>query len=134
MTDGVLGQYTRWWILNVLEPISRQEGLALAPWERDAMPMVNVHPPLGSGQPSFLAPQPWPSSFYRCTWFDPETRLCTHYEERPDLCREYPRNNAERVADGVNLPPMCGYRPDRGEVVGPMPEEWHPVLQSRKRG
>jgi Fe-S-cluster containining protein len=131
MKNDVLGEYTRWWILNVLRPISRREGLALAPWERDVQPMVNVHP--RNGQPSFLAPLPWPSSFYRCDWFDPQTRLCTHYDKRPDLCREFPRNNADRVIEGTKLPPMCGYRVDLGQTVEPMPEEWHPVLLSRKQ-
>jgi Fe-S-cluster containining protein len=132
MMDSTLGQYTRWWILNILKPISRREGLALAPWERGSTPVIDIHPPVSSGQPSFLQPMPWPTSFYRCDWFDTETRLCTHYDERPDLCREFPRNNADRVDERAKLPPMCGYRVDLGQTVEPMPEEWHPVLLSRK--
>ena len=28
---------------------------------------------------------------FRCTHYDPETRLCDSYESRPALCRDYPR-------------------------------------------
>lgn len=29
-------------------------------------------------------------SLYTCSWWDEETRLCTNYDERPTMCRDYP--------------------------------------------
>jgi Fe-S-cluster containining protein len=29
---------------------------------------------------------------FRCTHFDPETKLCDAYESRPGMCRDYPHN------------------------------------------
>ena len=29
-------------------------------------------------------------TIYRCTLLDPETKLCTDYENRPDICRSFP--------------------------------------------
>jgi Fe-S-cluster containining protein len=31
---------------------------------------------------------------YTCRHWDEETRLCTVYEDRPDMCRDYPYNRA----------------------------------------
>lgn len=32
---------------------------------------------------------------FRCTHFDPETKLCDSYESRPGACHDYPRNLIE---------------------------------------
>jgi Fe-S-cluster containining protein len=40
--------------------------------------------------------------FYHCPHLD-ENNLCTQYDKRPDICREFP-NNALSI-----LPPWCGY-------------------------
>ena len=29
---------------------------------------------------------------FRCTHWDPETKLCDSYDSRPGMCRDYPRN------------------------------------------
>jgi Fe-S-cluster containining protein len=29
---------------------------------------------------------------FRCTHYDPKTRLCDSYDSRPGMCRDYPRN------------------------------------------
>ncbi len=29
---------------------------------------------------------------FRCTHFDPQTRMCDSYDSRPGMCRDYPRN------------------------------------------
>jgi len=34
-------------------------------------------------------PSPPGMVFTRCCFFDPDTRLCTVYEARPRICREY---------------------------------------------
>jgi hypothetical protein len=46
---------------------------------------------------------------FRCTHFDPATRLCDSYESRPGVCRDYPRLLLWQPAP--ELLPGCGYRP-----------------------
>jgi len=46
---------------------------------------------------------------FRCTHFDPQTRLCDSYETRPGMCRDYPRGLLDQPAP--ELLPGCGYRP-----------------------
>ena len=29
-------------------------------------------------------------ALYTCSWWDEETRLCTNYDDRPHMCRDYP--------------------------------------------
>jgi Fe-S-cluster containining protein len=43
------------------------------------------------------------SRYFRCTAWDPETRLCTIYERRPKLCREFPYRDPC---------PHCGLEPE----------------------
>ena len=45
---------------------------------------------------------------FRCTHFDPRTRLCDSYETRPGICRDYPRALLDQPAP--ELLPGCGYR------------------------
>src|ERR1019366_288079 len=33
---------------------------------------------------------PYPGKMFSCRHWDTETRLCTAYEARPDMCRDYP--------------------------------------------
>jgi len=37
-----------------------------------------------------------------CQWLDQDTNLCTHYDERPETCKEFPRK-------GSPLPKECKY-------------------------
>jgi len=46
---------------------------------------------------------------FRCTHFDPATRLCDSYASRPGLCRDYPR--ALLAQPWPRLFEGCGYRP-----------------------
>ncbi len=46
---------------------------------------------------------------FRCTHFDPVSRLCDSYESRPGVCRDYPRLLLWQPAP--ELLPGCGYRP-----------------------
>jgi hypothetical protein len=46
---------------------------------------------------------------FRCTHFDPATRLCDSYESRPGMCRDYPRLLLDQPHP--ELMPSCGYRP-----------------------
>ncbi len=36
---------------------------------------------------------------YTCRFFDRDTRLCTAYESRPDMCRDYPNGKPCRWCD-----------------------------------
>ena len=45
---------------------------------------------------------------FRCTHFDPRTRLCDSYDTRPGLCRDYPRALLDQPAP--EFLPGCGYR------------------------
>lgn len=46
---------------------------------------------------------------FRCTHFDPATRLCDSYESRPGMCRDYPR--ALLYQPSPEMMEGCGYRP-----------------------
>lgn len=46
---------------------------------------------------------------FRCTHFDPATRLCDSYDSRPGPCRDYPRLILEQPRP--EMLPGCGYRP-----------------------
>ena len=46
---------------------------------------------------------------FRCTHFDPATRLCDSYESRPAMCRDYPR--ALLYQPSPEMMEGCGYRP-----------------------
>ena len=46
---------------------------------------------------------------FRCTHFDPVTRLCDSYSSRPGMCRDYPRVHLD--AAWPELFERCGYRP-----------------------
>ena len=46
----------------------------------------------------------WEGHVYTCRHFDERTRLCTIYEERPQMCRDYPYGRA----GGCEY--QCGFR------------------------
>lgn len=56
--------------------------------------------------------------FYRCRWFDRDTRTCTNYDDRPPGCRDYPWGATGGVPDPrAALPPSCSFRADIGLPV-----------------
>lgn len=57
--------------------------------------------------------------YYRCDLYDAETRRCTDYEHRPDVCRDYPWYGTGPDPNKV-LPPTCSYRADVGLPVEPV--------------
>ena len=68
-------------------------------------------------------------SFYTCDWFDAESRLCTHHDERPPVCRKYPFYGGALSPDKWYTPD-CGYAEDIGktqEEVAP----FEPVVEKR---
>lgn len=102
-----LDPLTRQWVLNALTPMGAREAMTLEPHIRRVSfgldPVTN---------------EPSPVFFFRCAWFDRESRTCTRYDERPSACRDYPWGGVRpEVVGGVNLAPWCGYRPDQGLPV-----------------
>ena len=45
---------------------------------------------------------------FRCTHFDPTSRLCDSYDSRPGFCRDYPRGLLAQPSP--QLLPGCGFR------------------------
>lgn len=97
------------WVVEDLVPISRRVVKESQPFYLQQ----NVIPPpdlLFAGEVGIL---PY---FYTCTKWDPETRLCTDYENRPPPCRKYPWYD-EGPNPAKALPPTCSYREDVGLPV-----------------
>jgi Fe-S-cluster containining protein len=55
---------------------------------------------------------------YRCSFFDPASRLCTAHEHRPPVCRGYPWFGAEPRRGLPLLPQRCSHWADLGEPTG----------------
>jgi Fe-S-cluster containining protein len=51
---------------------------------------------------------------YRCTAFDPGSRLCTAHDSRPPVCRGYPWYGGEPGPEQPRLPSQCAFRADLG--------------------
>lgn len=61
---------------------------------------------------------------FRCTHWDPKTRLCDSYSSRPGMCRDYPR--ALLWSPRPEMLPGCGYRPispDAGKMLSALQQE-----------
>lgn len=97
------------WILHELVPISAREALAKAPWQRGAR---GHHPHLGRAPVNF---------YYRCTLYDPEERICTAWEDRPNVCRLFPEGTPGWPEPSVALPPACSFHADCGREPAPVP-------------
>lgn len=41
--------------------------------------------------------------YFSCNRWDKETRLCTRYEERPAMCREFPGKDRACTSCGLNV-------------------------------
>jgi Fe-S-cluster containining protein len=91
-------------------PLARREGIALAGrWG------VGVYSEFMVGNQMVLLP----AFYYTCDRYDPEARQCTDYENRPDMCRDFPWYGAP--PDPLKaLPVTCSYREDIGEPVVPI--------------
>lgn len=111
---------TRRWILHELVPISRREGKARSPWTDHAA----MHIRAGKFDPGY-------SHFYECRNFDRTTRRCTAYEDRPDVCRDYPYYGAKTLQPNIALPAWCSFRADIGKPVEPEPD-WQAIELTRK--
>lgn len=54
--------------------------------------------------------------YYNCDLYDPATKRCTDYDNRPDACRGFPWYDSPVDPTKV-LPPTCSYRADLGLPV-----------------
>lgn len=89
-----------------LSPIRRADGRRMvAHWSSGWSEMIL------EGTPTLL-----PAWYYRCDRFDVETRRCTDYENRPDVCRDYPWYG-DPPDPNKALPPTCSYLADVGRPV-----------------
>lgn len=123
--DRVIGAEEADWMRTHLSPLRRKDGLArvkdyiLAGGWSDA-PAVRDNI---TGRVTMLKPQLFPSHFYTCDIFDPVTRRCTDYDNRPGVCRDYPWYGSPPDPH-KSLPSMCSYRADAGLPVADVPVEW----------
>jgi Fe-S-cluster containining protein len=104
---------TRRWVLEELHPLTRREAVAATPW-LDGKQTYAVK----GGRLVMTRP-----TYYRCDNYDPGTRQCTAYDDRPGVCRDHP-TYGQPVNPGASLPPGCSYRADIGQPVDP---DWTPV-------
>lgn len=97
----------RRWVLEDLTPISRREGLERSPHMSQGGRTAYLH----EGEPVLL----W-THFYECRHYDPETRQCMNYDNRPDICSGYPWFDMPPEPN-LALPLECSFREDIGQPV-----------------
>lgn len=68
-------------------------------------------------------------NFFSCRHFDTATRLCMNYENRPPVCREFPRYGRPAVSPKMALPFECAFNDDVPvEFRNRPPAGWTPDL------
>jgi Fe-S-cluster containining protein len=103
--------------LEHFTPIKRRDGLAMATYMdnggKTSMAEDYLSPPIVAF-----------TYFYACDRYDPVSRECTAYDERPPLCSGYPFYG-KPLGDPWNtnkaLPEECSFRADIGQPVRVMP-------------
>lgn len=103
------GKADRDFILNVLRPLRRRDGLARS-WYNGGKTLLT------STDPRDRNVQLVTTFFYECPFFDQATRQCTNYDSRPPMCAGYPWYTA-RPDPQIALPPECSYNADVGRPV-----------------
>lgn len=98
----------RWYILDMLVTLGPQ--VARERW----------HEVTGEDLPQRLA-RPQNEQLYTCRHWNAETGLCAAYEDRPNLCRDYPYTSACEY---------CGGEPPQSVIERRTPSPWQAV----KRG
>lgn len=107
LAHGKMNEEDGYFMLEDTVAISRRQAIERAPWLRNAK-LYTVNP---------VTMEPIISlSFYECKHYDPETRACTNYENRPPVCRDYPQYN-NWPNPGAALPPECSFNADIGKPV-----------------
>lgn len=110
---------TRRWILRELTEIDRAEAERLRPDLAGRVGRARLPDGTYSDEPT---------RYYRCRWYDDDTRRCMNYDDRPDVCRDYPPSGPVPPGMEPGLPPTCSFRADYGLPVA----EWQPVTIDRK--
>jgi Fe-S-cluster containining protein len=113
------------WVTKVLVPMTAKEAKEVAPWL-----FKGRYREVTGGVDTATDTM---TLYYRCTWFDRDTRVCTHYDERPSVCRDYPMGAYQQATEayvlGVGpvavdlvpaLPPCCGYLVDFDQEPEPI--------------
>jgi len=95
------------WLMDDLVPIGRPEGLARAPYLTTGKTTVMVD---GTGEVVL-----W-SNFYRCRHYDETSHRCGSYEDRPEVCADFPWYGAGPDPSKA-LPPACSFNGDVGRPV-----------------
>lgn len=101
----------RRWVLEDLTPIPKRDGLARSPHLTQGGTTFAI---IG-GQPSAVT-----AFFYECRHYDPDNRACLNYENRPEVCSEYPWYG-EGPDPSKALPLTCSYLADVGRPVADVP-------------
>lgn len=122
--DRVIGREEADWMRAHLTPLRRKDGLARVKDYIRAGGFSDM-PPLRDRLTGKLRFEVGllPSHFYTCDIFDPVTRKCTDYDNRPGVCRDYPWYGSPPDPN-KSLPTMCSYRADAGLPVADVPVEW----------
>lgn len=111
MVDPDIDPDEKRWILEDLTPISRRTAMERGEGDR-VKSLFGLHP--GTGEVVLF------SAYFECRHYDPETRTCGNYENRPDVCRHYPWYGEPPNA-GRALPEECSYNADVGRPVKLLP-------------
>lgn len=117
LADPTIDERQREWIVRELVPLSPREVTERFPWQSTTARVRHADGTLSSDYPNF----------YTCVNYDPDSRLCTRYEDRPPGCRGFPFYGMPPDPK-VRLPPRCSFRADVGQKV----ESWTPVAPPRK--
>ena len=91
------------WVLNDLTRIPMKEGYA-------------AHPHMRGHQLADESGEDMQPVFYRCRHYDEAANRCMDYDNRPDVCRGYPRYGASRMNPAAVLPPSCSFVRDLGRT------------------
>lgn len=103
----------RSWMLTHLTPIRRRDGLdRVADYMRRGITDALI-----GGELVTLV-----THFYECDLYDPTTRRCTDWANRPPLCGGFPWYDSP-PDDTKALPLECSFRADIGLPVKPDPKE-----------
>jgi Fe-S-cluster containining protein len=91
-----------------LTPMKRRDGRRMTWWSTGWSEMII------DGHAQLLA-----AHYYKCDRYDTETRQCTDYANRPDVCRKFPWYDEPPDPNKV-LPPTCSFNADIGRDVVPL--------------
>jgi Fe-S-cluster containining protein len=88
-----------------LTPMRRKDGRRMAAWNSGFSEFVI------EGKAQLVA-----THYYKCDRYDPVAKLCTDYDNRPDVCRGFPWYG-QRPDRRKSLPPTCSFNEDIGRPV-----------------